>query len=468
MYVNKPLPDPASKMVVLITVAITSFFTPFMLSAVNIAAPSIGREFSMDAIMLSWIPNSFLLASTICLVPFGRIADMYGRKKIFLIGVIAFSLMSGIQALAASGMMFLVFRVLQGIGGSMVFVTGVAIISSTFAPEERGKALGLSAACVYLGISIGPFIGGLLTSSVGWRSIFLIPVPLGLGIAVATVLKIKSEWAAEIKGSFDFIGSILYGVSMLALIYGISLLPNLYAIWVIAAGLVGLVIFVFWEIRAEYPVLQVKLFAKNRVLVFSSLAALVNFSATYAIIFLISLYLQYIQGRSAFQSGLIMMSMPALQAIFSPVAGRMSDKVEPRVLSSVGMGICTVGLVMLAFLGPDTPLSLLLLYLVIMGLGTAFFAAPNTNAAMSSVQSRWFGTASAILSTMRQTGGILSIGIVMMLFALFIGRVEITQEYYPQFITSLRASFSISSVLCFAGMFMSMARGRAHHHSPSL
>ena len=197
---NNTLQDAAAKRVVLITVSISAFFTPFMLSAVNIAIPSIGREFAMDAVLLSWIPNSFLLAATISLVPFGRIADMYGLKKVFLYGIIVFSLMSFIQAFSVSGIMFIIFRILQGVGGAMVFVTGIPIVSSVFKPEERGKAIGFTAGSIYLGISVGPFIGGILTSSLGWRSIFLIPVPLGIAIAAATFWKLKTDWAEDKGG----------------------------------------------------------------------------------------------------------------------------------------------------------------------------------------------------------------------------------------------------------------------------
>lgn len=448
------------KKAVLFVATLSSFFTPFMLSAVNVAVPSIGQEFAMDAIWLSWIPVSFLLSSTIFLVPFGKIADMYGHTKIFTYGVIIFTLMSIVQIFSNSAPMFIVFRALQGIGAAMIFVTAIAIVTSVFSLEERGKALGMTIAAVYLGISFGPFLGGLLTEHLGWRSIFLLTVPLGLITVIATFWKLKAEWAEVKTRKFDLTGSIIYGIAMLALIYGISLLPELYGIWAIIFGISGLCAFFWWETKIEYPVLQIDLFKGNKVFIFSNLAALFHYSATFSIIFLVNLYLQYAKGLSPFDAGLILVSMPVMQAIFSPLAGRLSDRIQPGVLASLGMGIDTIGLILLIFLNQDTHIGYLVFSLIIIGFGVAFFASPNSNAILSSVDRRFLGTASAILSTMRQTGGMLSMGVVMLIFTLFIGRVEITPEYYHEFVRSFRLAVSISAALCFSGVFLSLGRTR--------
>ncbi|MFH1646677.1 MAG: MFS transporter [Chloroflexota bacterium] len=458
-YTENRTGNTTEKNVALFIAAISTFFTPFMLSAVNIAVPSIGREFAMDAIWLSWIPNSFLLASTIFLIPFGKVADIYGRKRIFTTGIIIFTLACLLQAFSNSALVFIIFRVMQGIGSSMIFTTAIAIVMSVFPPQERGKAIGITSASVYLGISLGPFIGGLLTDYFGWRSIFLVTVPLGISIITAVLWKLKGEWADEKKSRFDFPGAIIYGLGMLVLIYGISLLPELHSLWLIGAGIAGLLAFLWWETRAKSPMVQLSLFRHNRVLVFSNLAALFQYSATFSVIFLISLYLQYIKGLDPLHAGIVMISMPAVQAVFSPIAGRLSDRVEPRILASVGMSVGTVGLGLLTLLGQLTPLWFLIVSMVTLGLGVAFFASPNSNAVMSSVDHRYYGTASAILSTARQTGGIFSMGIVIITFALLIGRVEITPQYYAEFLRSLRVVFTIAAALSFTGIFLSLSRG---------
>jgi len=204
------------------------------------------------------------------------------------------------------------------------------------------------------------------------------------------------------------------------------------------------------------------MFRHNRGFTFSNLAALVNYSGTWAVAFLLSLYLQYARGLDAETAGLILISSPAVQAIFSPLAGRLSDRVEPRVLASAGMAITGVGIGMLAFITATTSTIYIIICLVLLGFGFALFSSPNTNAVMSSADQRYYGIASATLATMRQMGMMVSMGIVWIVFGLVIGRVEITPEYYPALVKSVRLVFLICAVLCFGAIFFSMARGNIH------
>jgi MFS family permease len=199
-----------TKRMTLWIVTLSSFLTPFDISSVNIALPSIGKEFSMDAISLGWVATAYLLASAMFLVPFGRVADIYGRRKIFTIGIFVFTVASFSMILSRSAMMLIIFRLFQGIGSAMIFGTGIALLTSIFSAQERGKILGINVAAVYLGLSVGPFLGGFLTLHFGWRSIFLVNIPLGVMIVAFTSLKLKGEWA-EAKGEkFDLTGSIIY------------------------------------------------------------------------------------------------------------------------------------------------------------------------------------------------------------------------------------------------------------------
>jgi len=449
-----------NKRTVLLIATMASFLTPFMGSAINIALPSIGKEFAMDAILLSWVATAYLLAAAVALVPFGRIADIYGRKKIFTYGILIYTISSLLSAISTSAVMLISFRILQGIGGAMIFGTGVAILTSVFPVGERGKALGINVAAVYLGLSLGPLLGGFLTQHFGWRSIFLLNVPLGLIIIASIFWKLKGEWA-EAKGEkFDLGGSIIYSLALVAIMYGLSLLPAMSGIWAIIIGILGILTFIRWETRVESPILHMSLFKNNTVFAFSNLAALINYSATFAVAFLLSLYLQYTKGLSPQNTGLILVSMPAVQAIFSPLAGRLSDRIEPRTLASAGMGLTTIGLVLLTFLNQDTAIGFILVSLIVLGFGFALFSSPNTNAIMSSVEKRFYGVASATLATMRQIGMMFSMGIVMLIFAIFIGRVEISPEYYPVFVRSVKIAFVIFAILCFGGIFASLARGK--------
>jgi len=440
----------------------SSFLTPFTSSSVNIALPSIGTQLSLNAVALSWVATAYLLAAAAFLIPFGRTADIYGRKKIFRLGIIIDAVASILCAISNSGEWLIVFRALQGVGGAMIFGTGIAILTSVFPAKERGRALGISTAAVYTGLSAGPLVGGFLTGHFGWRSIFWLNALLGLVIIVVVFWKLKGEWA-EAKGeSFDYVGSIIYSLALVAVFYAFSVLPALWGIWLIIIGVIGLAAFVWWETRQKQPVLNISFFRNNTVFAFSNLAALINYSATFAVAFLLSLYLQYVKGFPPEHAGLILIAQPVVMVICSPIAGSLSDRIEPRIVASIGMALTTAGLVMLTFLSDVTSLQFILISLVILGLGFGFFSSPNTNAVMGSVERKFYGVASGTLGTMRLTGQAFSMGMVLLLFALYIGRVQITPEYYPLFLKSMKIAFSISAALCFAGIFASIARGRTH------
>jgi len=447
------------KAAVLLVATLASFLTPFMGSSVNIALPSVGRHFGMDAVSLSWVATAYLLAAAVFLVPFGKIADIYGRKRVFTLGMMVYTVASLFLALSPSAAMLIAFRVVQGIGSAMIFGTAVAMLTSVFPPQERGRALGVNVAAVYLGLSLGPFLGGLLTEHLGWRSVFWFNVPLGLLIIAAVFWKLKAEWAEARGERFDLGGSLVYGAALVALMYGFSLLPELSGAWLIIAGILGIAAFIWWETRARFPVLDMNLFRNNTVFALSNLAAFINYSATFAVTFLLSLYLQYVKDLTPQSAGLILVAQPAMQAAVSPFAGRVSDRVAPRVIASAGMALTTVGLTMLVFVGQDTLTVFIVVSLIVLGLGFGLFSSPNTNAIMGAVQKRSYGVASGTLATMRMTGQMFSMGIAMLIINIFVGRVEIAPEYFPELVTSMQVAFIAFAALCFGGIFASLARG---------
>jgi EmrB/QacA subfamily drug resistance transporter len=443
-----------------VVAALSSFLSPFMSSSVNIALPAIGQEFSLDTVLLGWVTSAYLLSAAMCLVPFGKIADIHGRKRIFTYGIGFYTLASLLCALSTSGAMLIVSRALQGIGSAMVFGTGVAILTSVFPPGERGRVLGMNVAATYAGLSLGPVLGGFLTQGLGWRSLFLVNVPLGLIVVALVLWGLKGEWAGAAGEAFDWIGSVVCGMSLVAMMYGLSLLPEMKGVWMLLGGVVGVAAFGWWETKTDSPILNVSLFGSNRVFVFSNLAALIHYSATFAIGFLLSLYLQYIKALSPQSAGLVLVVQPVMMAVFSPLMGRLSDRIEAQTLASAGMGLMVVALLLLASLGPGTSLGLIVAYQAILGFGYALFSSPNVNAVMSSVEKRFFGIASATLGTMRLTGQMLSMGVATLILAITIGKVQITPQYYGAFLISLRTAFLLFAVLCFGGVFASLARGK--------
>lgn len=446
---------------VLSVTVFASFLTPFMGSAVNLALPSIGKEFGLNAVTLNWIISSYMLTTSILLLPAGRAGDILGRRKVFTAGLVVFTL-SMILLTFTPGIRWLISsRVLQGIGGAMMFGTNMAILTSVFPPGERGGAMGINVTAVYIGLASGPFLGGLLTRYLGWRSIFAFLIPMGLISLILIRTKMKREWS-EAKGeSFDWAGSVIYGISMAALMYGFSTLPSARGWAITAAGVVLMPLFILWEKKTLHPLFDVTLISHNRTFAFSSLAALIHYAATSAIGFFLSLFLQYIRGLGPREAGFVLMSWPLTMALFSPAAGKLSDKYNPGMLASTGMGITSAGLIMLCFLNEQTPMLFIVTILVIMGAGFSLFSSPNSNAIMSSVEKRQLGNASGMLGTMRNVGQTLSMAIALMLLTIYMGQEKISPANYPQLMNSMKAGFIIFSILCFAGIFASLARNKS-------
>lgn len=454
--------DDREKKAILAVAALSSFLVPYTGSSITVALPAMAAQFHVDAVTLGWITSAYIIAAAVFIVPFGRYADIVGRKKIFLYGLLIFTLASLGCALSPGESILIVFRFIQGIGGAMIFATSVAIVTQVYGPGERGWALGITIATVYAGLSIGPFLGGFLTDTFGWPSIFLVNIPLAILAIAMTLRSVPHEWADAAGERLDLPGAVVYGLMLFALIYGMLLLPGTAGLaWIAAAVAAGLV-FVWWEKRAVHPLIDLSVFSDNRTFVFSNIAAMINYGATYGVGVLLSLYLQYIQGFSAAAAGLILVAQPVVQMLFSPVAGRLSDRIEPRIVATAGMALTTAGLAFFIFLAPATPLWIIVASLMVMGLGYGLFSSPNTNAIMSSVEKKHLGIASGMVATMRSIGQLLSMAIAMFCFAVFIGPVAITPAVYPALMTSVTVAFIVFTILCAAGILASFVRGTIH------
>jgi len=452
--------DKTQKRSVLLVATFAAFLTPFLGSAVNLALPSIGKDLNADAISLGWVISSFILSSAIFLLPFGRLADIIGRKKVFSLGILLFTISTFLIVFTSSITSLIVLRIFQGLSSAMIFGTSLAIITSVFQPGERGKAMGINITAVYLGLSCGPIIGGLLTQYLGWRSIFAFLVPFGIISLILIHKKIKTEWADAAGEKFDWLGSLIYGIALTSFMYGFSKLPAAPGWIFITSGILTAAIFIVVEKKMSNPVFDIRLILRNRVFAFSGMAALIHYSATSATGFFISLYLQYLKGLDARTAGLIMISQPIAMTLLSPIAGRLSDKRNPGVIASFGMGLTATGLILLCFITITTPNYLILLLLLMMGIGFGLFSSPNSNAIMSSVEKRYLGVASGVVGTMRMIGQMMSMGIAMMLLSLFIGKQTINPDTYPGLISAMKTGFIIFSILSFFGIFASLARNK--------
>jgi MFS family permease len=448
-----------SKEASLAVALIIGFIHPFVFSSLNIALPTIGNELKMNAVMLGWVATASLLTQAILMVPCARIGDIIGRKKFFFIGMLTYIVFSTLVVYSNSGIMLIGCFAGMGIAAAINYGTIMAIFPAVYPISERGKALGIVSAAIYLGISSGPLLGGFMTEHLGWRSIFVANSIIGLSALVLGIIKLKDEWKEARGEKLDITGTFIYMIAILSIMYGFSQLPATPYIFLIVFGIGVMVLFIWWEMRVKEPILNISLFRHNISFAFSNLATLINYCATTGVAMLLSFYLQYIKGLSPVFSGFILVAQPIVMAVVSPYAGRLSDKIQPRIVASIGMALTTVSLIMLVFIDSGTPFVYIVIVLLIMGLGLGLFASPNTNAIMSAVEKKYFGIASATLGTMRTLGQVLSIAVVIILFNLLIGKAQINPENYPAFMQSAKIAFLIFAILSFAGIFSSMARG---------
>ncbi len=430
-----------------------------MMSAVGVALPTIGRFFGASAVSLALVEMVYILAVTLFLLPLGRLADITGRKKIFVSGVGLFVLATILLPFSPSIAVFIAIRFLQGIGVSCTVSTSVAILSSVVPKETRGKAMGIIVACVYLGLSAGPTLAGFMIAWMGWQWIFFATVPLAMAALILTLTQLKGEWKGAEGESFDWLGSLIYMTALSCLIVGVSHLESeTWAPGLMVAGVVCLAGFSVFEYRHPSPILDIRLLLGNRVFAFSNIATWINYAASFGLTFFFSLYLQVIKGMSAQTTGFVLIVQPVIQAALSPLSGTLSDRISPSKLSTAGMAICAAGLGFAAFLGQEAQIWQVLTVLVIMGLGFAAFSTPNMTTVMGSVRPKHYGIASSLVATMRSIGMLTAMTITTLLLSMFMGNAEVSTATAPGFLKTMHTAFIIFAVLSLVGIIFSMAR----------
>lgn len=445
---------------VLLVVSTTSFMGTFLISAVNIALPTIERNLSLTAIELSWIITSFILGTALFMLPAGTWGDRNDNRKLFKWGLLLFTLSSLLCYVAPDGYWLIAGRFVQGVGAAFTGTTGQALLVASFPAHKRGQVLGISVSSVYAGLALGPLIGGILTIHTGWRSLFLIAVIFGLITYLIAFRFLKSnEKKNRPTTTGDHMGTLLFMTGLSALVFGSSLIPSPLG-WILM-GSALLLLLLFWQMesRISHPLLDIRLFTHNRLFTYSSLSALINYTATFAIVFFLSLYLQKIQGLSPRDAGAIIVAQPLMMTLFSPVVGKLSDKFQPRYFATVGMAMCTSGLGMLAFLSPTTPIGWIVAILIWVGLGFALFSSPNMNTIMSSVERPQYGQASGIAASMRVFGQIISMSIITFLFSMNFGNSSVEAVSSHVFMDVMQWGFLIFAVIGLPGIYFSFNRG---------
>ena len=431
------------KYLVLIS-AIGSFLAPFMVSSLIVAIPAIGKDFSMSAAEMSWLSTAFFLSASMFLLPFGRAADILGVKRIFTTGIYVYFISAVLAAISPSSIVLAAARFLTGMGAAMIFGTSFALLSLSLPEKERGQAFGANISGNLLGFALGFQVGGLLTYYSSWRGIFLLTLPIDLLVIMLIHTKLPGECAFSRGQRLDICGSILIITMLLLIVFGFSALPTSRGFQALLGGLVLFIIFIYWEMRTASPVIDPRIFMKNIPLTLSNLSAFTYYTGSFGTIFLVSLYLQYIQGLDSRQVGLVLLIFTLIMAAFVRYAGKLSDRQNPYVISAAGIFLTLFGLIPLTILNSTTPLGLVFLGLLLIVLGEALFAPPIVKVILSTISKEMHGAVSSLEETMRLLGNTASMAIVTAVFVLFMGDNVIKPENFIELLASTRA---ISTIL---------------------
>ncbi len=450
-----------SSTVILIVISMVQFLTPFMFSAVGVALPTIGREFSATAVHLGLIEMVYILAVALFLLPVGRYADIYGRKKIFISGAAIITMATFILSLTSTIETFILFRFIQGIGAAMITSSSLAILTSVVPKESRGKAMGIIVCCVYLGLSAGPTLAGVMTTYFGWRWIFYTAVPIEFFALILAKMYLKGEWKDAAGAKFDWLGSVIYMGGLSCLIIGITYL-NEYQLakWLALTGCFCIAFFCYYQLKTSSPLLALQELVQNRLFAYSNLATLINYAASFGVIFFFSIYLQAIKGLSPMNTGLILAIQPLIQAFISPIAGRLADKYAPDKMATLGMVACSIALFLSATLTAQSSYPMIAFSLCLLGSGFGFFSTPNTTAVMASVNKQQYGIASSMIATMRAIGMLVSMTIITLGLTIFLGDKPVTEATSPAFIRCMQTSLQIFAVASIGGIILSIGRNR--------
>jgi EmrB/QacA subfamily drug resistance transporter len=456
---DDPYASASVRWLTLISICVATFLMPLNMSSVNVALPAIAADLNVDAVLISWIPTMNLLGAIALQLPAGRIADIIGRKKVFLAGLLLFTLSSVAVILIDDIYWLLLMRLLQGIAGAMVFGTGMAIVSQVFAQHGRGMALGLTSTSVYLGLTCGPPIGGWLTEWWDWHAVFLAPLPLAVLCAVLVAIHVR-ETERQQDQHLDWVGSLLFIAASSLFFVGLSELPELLGGMLALGGLLLLAAFVYQQEHSPYPLIRLRRMVQNLVFFRSIQASFLMYAANYPLQFLLSLYLQYIRGLSPADAGQLMLLQAMMMAILAPLAGRLSDRLEPRILASLGCVFFAIGFVILALLDQDSGLSQVVIALLVMGTGFGLFSSPNNNGALSVVPHDKLSIASSLLNISRTLGNMLGMAVVVFLFNLFIGNAQLVPEQYPALMRLLEIAFMLCAGYALVAAWRSWSRGK--------
>ena len=449
--------DLHSKWWVLLAVGVGSLLGAIDASVVNLCLPVIRRELGSSVAMVEWVVSIYLLVVCGLLLTFGRLGDLHGYKRLYLLGFVVFTTGSALCGLAWSVPILIAFRGLQALGASIQFACAPAILTGNFPASQRGQALGLQAFMIYFGQMAGPILGGWLTDHFSWRAVFYINVPIGLAAVAMGIHFIPRDQPKTQAEPFDPAGAALFMAGFVVLLIALNqgydrgwASPSI--LMLLVGAILLLFLFVLLERRLANPLLDLKLF-DDRVFSMSVASAVLNYISVYTVLFLLPFYLIQGRGLSPGQAGLLFTMQPAVMSIAAPISGFLSDRIGTRRPSMLGMAILGTGLFMLSRLHPDSSMVYVGAALGTCGLGTGIFIAPNNSALMGSAPKHRQGIASGVLATARYVGMILGVGIAGAIFTTLLSRHTATALF-----EGIRGGFLAASIAGFLGCLTSAVR----------
>ena len=397
-------------------------------TVVVISLPTILQNLHANIIHGIWIITGYTLMMTILMVMLGRLADLYGRVRLYNLGFVVFTIGSLLCALSQNGEQLVIFRFLQGAGAALLFSNSMAIITDAFPKEQLGLGLGTNMMAASIGAIAGYTLGGVLVTYFGWRSIFFINVPIGIFGTIWGYLRLKEIGIKSVGQKFDFGGAFLYCIGLSIILVGLTIGNSTSGrnLAIFAAGVAVFVAVIFIELRQKYPTLDLTLF-KIRLFAAGNLTSFLNSLAFSCGPFLLSLYLQMILGYSALRAGVLLIPMQIIVLVIAPLSGRLSDRYGPRVLSSVGLALNASALIWFSTLNQSSSYSLVLISLLLFGLGRSLFMSPNSSSIMSSVPAEKRGVANGIRATLLQTGNTISVPFSLLLMTLVMPYGQLSQ-----------------------------------------
>jgi EmrB/QacA subfamily drug resistance transporter len=452
----------------LVAVAFGLFMIMLDNTIVNVALPSIQRDLNIGISELEWVFNGYALTFGVLMLTGGKLADLFGRRRIFIVGLVIFTVASLACGLASSAGLLIGARVLQGVGSALMNPATLSIITATFPPRQRGMAIGIWAGVAAMALAIGPLVGGLITQHIGWNWIFFINIPVGILAIVVTRLVVDESRDTSTGQRLDLPGLLSSAIALFALTYGL-IEANTFGwtsgriLGLFAVAAVGLVLFVILELRQRAPMLDLSLFKNGTFAGANSVMLLVGL-AMFGVFFYNSLFIQNIMGYSAVQTGATFLPMTMLIILVAPVAGKFSDHVGSRWLMSGGMVLLSASLFLFSRLDAGSNFWDLLPGLIVGGFGMALVMTPTTAAAMGSVPVDKAGVGSAVLNSMRQVGGSLGIAVMGAIVASAIHSQPGTPQAAAEFVTGFQHALIVASIIALAGAFVSVATVRKYRH----